>query len=84
MGTLNEARGRRAIAPAAGDNNKEWRFGEMSEAAKNTMNGLTIEELDALHVGCGFVAIIGNSTLCAVVPEEKAQQAETERVNRGF
>lgn len=56
----------------------------MSEAAKNTMNSLTIEELDALHVGCGFVAIIGNGTLCAVVPEEKAEQAETERAERGF
>jgi len=55
----------------------------MSETAKSAMNSLSLYEMNVLNVSCGYVAIISNGQLCAVVPEEKAAAAEKERTNRG-
>lgn len=55
----------------------------MSETAKSAMNRLTVYEMNVLNASCGYVAVISNGQLCAVVPEEKAAAAEKERTTRG-
>lgn len=56
----------------------------MKEADRQAMNNITVGDMNTLNVSCDFVAIIGNGTLCAVVPEEEAEKTETERCDRGY
>ena len=48
-----------------------------------SMNKTTIHELNVLNASCGFVAIISNGNLIAVVEEEKASEAEETRRAHG-
>ena len=56
----------------------------MKTADFTRMKKTTIKELEVLNASCGFVAIISNGNLVAIVEENKAEQAEQERVQNGY
>lgn len=56
----------------------------MKTADFSRMNKTTIKELEVLNATCGFVAIISNGNLVAVVEESRAEQAEKERTANGY
>ena len=55
----------------------------MSREVADAMNNMTLAELQGLYVQ-GFVAVIGNGQLCAVVPADKVEQAERQRTKEGY
>lgn len=56
----------------------------MNDESRDAMNNITVFEARIMHAECGYVTIIGNGTVTALVPENEAEEAEIARCEHGF